>query len=76
MVAIQLKDVPIQFQPFIEAALIGEEIVITHSGKPIIKWVAIEQPKPRRQPGSAKQFNIQLADDFDEPLADFAEYMA
>jgi len=25
--------------------------------------------------GSAKQFLVQMADDFDEPLQDFAEYM-
>lgn len=31
--------------------------------------------KPRRQAGSAKHLNIQMSDDFDEPLDDFAEYM-
>lgn len=76
MLAIQLEDVPIQFQHFIAAALAGEEIVITHAGKPIIKWVLLGQSHPLRSPGSAKYLNIQLAADFDEPLADFSAYMA
>lgn len=31
--------------------------------------------KPRRRAGRAKHLNIQMSDDFDEPLEDFAEYM-
>lgn len=75
MVTIQLEEAPTQFRRFVEAALTGEEIVITYLGKPIIKWVVVGQPKPRRRPGSAKSLQLQMADDFDEPLADFAEYI-
>jgi len=32
-------------------------------------------PKHDRKAGSAKHLNIVMADDFDEPLEDFAEYM-
>jgi hypothetical protein len=31
--------------------------------------------RPRRQPGSAKGLPFYMADDFDDPLEDFAEYM-
>lgn len=35
-----------------------------------------EAAKPRRPRfGSGKHLNIQMSDDFDEPLEDFAEYM-
>ncbi len=35
-----------------------------------------ETPHPQpRQPGSAKHLIISMSADFDEPLADFAEYM-
>ncbi|MCB0210552.1 MAG: DUF2281 domain-containing protein [Anaerolineae bacterium] len=35
-----------------------------------------EAVKPRRPRfGSGKHLNIQMSDDFDEPLEDFAEYM-
>ena len=32
-------------------------------------------PFPSRKAGSGKHLNIVMSDDFDEPLADFAEYM-
>ena len=32
--------------------------------------------KPARKAGSAKHLNIKMADDFDAPLDDFAEYMS
>ncbi|MDZ7344436.1 MAG: DUF2281 domain-containing protein [candidate division KSB1 bacterium] len=56
----------------------GEEIFITQNQKPIAKLVAIstERPKSKRRikAGSAKGL-IKIADDFDEPLEDFREYM-
>ncbi|MDM8532730.1 hypothetical protein QUF63_16335 [Anaerolineales bacterium HSG25] len=35
-----------------------------------------EPPPPRPRFGSGKHLDIVMADDFDEPLEDFAEYMA
>ncbi len=64
-----------QFPLLVEAALNGEEIIITQNEQPIIKFVTIAPPKPQRQPGRGKHLKIIMSDDFDEPLEDFAEYM-
>ena len=58
----------------IDAAINGEEVVITKDDQHIVKLVPISRAKPRPQFGSAKGL-ISMSDDFDELLGDFAEYM-
>lgn len=58
----------------IDAAINGEEVVIAKDAEHVVKLVPISRSKPRPQFGSAKGL-ISISDDFDEPLADFAEYM-
>lgn len=61
---------------FIDAALKGEEIVITQDEHPVVKLTPLE-PTLKRRPakaGSAKGL-VWISDDFDEPLEDFKEYM-
>jgi antitoxin (DNA-binding transcriptional repressor) of toxin-antitoxin stability system len=72
---VSVEEAQAQFLLLIESALKGEEIIITQADQPILKFVAIDSPKPRRQPGRGKHLMITMSDDFDEPLADFAEYM-
>ena len=56
----------------IDAALRGEEIVIT-KGDRIIQLTPKQSVK-NRKPGSAKG-QVWMSDDFDEPLEDFKDYM-
>ena len=72
---VSVQEAQTQLLGLIEAALKGEEIIITQKDKPIIKFVTIASPKAQRQPGRGKHLMISMSDDFDEPLADFAEYM-
>ena len=58
----------------IQQALDGEEIVIAKRTKPVVKLHPIKSGKPERRMGWMKG-KIWMAPDFDEPLADFAEYM-
>lgn len=57
----------------ITAALNGEEVVIARDEKSAVKLVPTATEKPQPQFGSAKG-RIHIADDFDAPLEDFAEY--
>ena len=57
----------------IEAAVNGEEIVITKDDQHRVKLVPIQRTKPRPQFGSGKEL-ITMSDDFDAPLEDFEEY--
>ncbi len=54
----------------------GEHVNITENGEPVAKLIAIpaSERKKERQFGSCKDL-IKIADDFDEPLEDFREYM-
>jgi antitoxin (DNA-binding transcriptional repressor) of toxin-antitoxin stability system len=56
----------------IDAALRGEEIVIT-KGDCLIRLTPNKLVK-NRQPGTAKG-QVWMSDDFDEPLEEFKEYM-
>lgn len=57
-----------------QTALLCDEVVITQNNEPILKIVRLNQPKKRRQSGSAKGL-IWMSDDFDAPLEELREYM-
>ena len=67
----QAKD---QFLEIIERVLHGEEIVIERDDQPLVKVIAVNAPREPRVFGSARGM-IKIADDFDDPLEDFEEYM-
>lgn len=58
----------------IEDARGGEEIIITQGSTPVAKIVPLDQA-PRRQPGSAKDIILYMADDFDATPDDFKDYL-
>ena len=58
----------------VKLAANGEGILITKEHKPFVKLVPAMERKRQRQFGSAKGL-IKIAEDFDEPLEDFKEYM-
>jgi prevent-host-death family protein len=63
-----------QLSDLIDAALRGEEVIITKDGS-VVRLIAANPVK--RYPakaGSAKGM-VWMSDDFDEPLEDFKEYM-
>ena len=66
----EAKQHPIEL---IDAALGGEEVIITENDLPVLKLVRVVTPKKRRQAGSAKGL-VTLTKDFDAPLPDFEEY--
>ena len=58
----------------IEAAVKGDEVVITKGDRPVVKLVPVGGTKAQPRFGSAKGL-ITMSDDFDAPLEDFGEYM-
>lgn len=78
MVTINLKDADDQLKQLVEAALRGEEVRIVDDNERVVQLVPETPVSPtgrRRQFGSAKGLIAFMADDFDEPLEDFKEYM-
>lgn len=74
MQQITLESISETLRDLVEAALNGEEVIITKNNQPVIKLTPVSPVKKRRQPGSAKGLVI-ISDDFDEPLEDFKDYM-
>ncbi|MBW4606241.1 MAG: DUF2281 domain-containing protein [Hassallia sp. WJT32-NPBG1] len=67
MQQITLAEASQHLPELIEAAINGEEIVITKDEQPVVKR------RPAKA-GSAKGL-VTISDDFDEPLEDFKDYM-
>lgn len=63
-----------QLGVLLQAALRGDEVIITQNDQPVLKLVRVSQSKKRRQSGSARG-KIVMSADFDEPLEEFREYM-
>lgn len=53
----------------VDAAIAGEEVVISKRGKPAVRLVPVESEKPLRRFGVMRD-SIRIADDFDSPLPD------
>ncbi|MBC7796696.1 MAG: type II toxin-antitoxin system Phd/YefM family antitoxin [Pyrinomonadaceae bacterium] len=64
----------IQLPDLLDSVAKGQEIIFTQNNQPIAKLTSIAQTKPRPQFGSAKGL-ITFADDFNEPIEDFADYL-
>jgi len=58
----------------IQEAVAGEEVIIAKDNKPIVKLVVLQNTKLERKLGTAKGLVKFIADDFDAPLDDFADY--
>ncbi len=74
MLQVNVNEAKTNLSKLIQKVVDGEEVVIAKGNQPIIKLVLIENLKPQRRLGTAKG-KIKIADDFDEPLEDFKEYM-
>ena len=76
MQAYPLKTAPDELERLFDAAQRGKTVVLVDEQGRAVKLVPIEsiRPKKPRKAGSARG-KIKIADDFDAPLDDFAEYM-
>lgn len=76
MTQITLEQAGAELERLVREVQQGEEIILTDGNRPVARLVPVlstEVLQPR-QPGSACGQILYMADDFDAPLADFAEY--
>lgn len=71
---IDIEQAKIHLEGLFQAALNGDEVIITQNNQPVLKLMRFNQSKKRRQSGSAKGL-ILMTPDFEQPLEDFGEYM-
>ncbi len=70
-----LRDAQEHLQQLIVDAQKGKTVLIMSDDELAVRLVPIQLPAKPRKAGSARGL-IQIAADFDAPLADFDEYMA
>ena len=77
MSVLQLDNIPSNIGEVIEQMLPGEELRIVSAGQPIAKIIRATKTSWPSEPGGARAEGriLWMADDFDAPLDDFAEYM-
>lgn len=63
------------FSEIVQQAMLGEEVIIAKDNRPLLKLVPISATATARQPGSAKNQILFMADDFDALPAGFEEYV-
>lgn len=63
-----------QLPMLVEAAKKGDTIIIAQNNQPVVQIVAVAPIKRQARFGSAAGL-VSIAEDFDAPLADLAEYM-
>jgi prevent-host-death family protein len=70
---ISIAEAKARFSELVKRAQAGEEIVVTRHGRPVARVMppAVEDELPRI---GALKGKIRIADDFDAPLDEFAEY--
>ena len=67
----KLADAKARFSEIVQLAMLGEEVIVTREGRPVVRIAPVKPAK--RVPGTGK--GVVMSPDFDAPLADFAEYM-
>ena len=73
--SVSLYEAKTQLSTLLREVESGAVITITRHGKPVAELRALAAERPRPRAGSLKSPNFYMADDFDAPLPEFAEYM-
>jgi antitoxin (DNA-binding transcriptional repressor) of toxin-antitoxin stability system len=76
MPTVTMKEAQAKLPELIHTLLQGEELLITEDDLPIATLTRSPRTSWPCQPGSAKDKEHWMAEDFDAPLEDFKEYMA
>ncbi len=69
MVQVDIHEAKTHLSRLLDRVIEGEEVVIAKAGKPIARLIACQPPKEPRIPGQDAG-KVQIAEDFDAPLAD------
>ena len=75
MAQVTIHEAKTHLSKLIQRALNGEEIIIAKGKQPMVKLVVVPEMCQERRIGGAQDVILQMADDFDAPLDDFADYM-
>lgn len=72
---VNIHEAKTQLSKLIQEALSGKEVIIARGNEPVVRLDVLPNMRTHREIGSAKGLILSMADDFDEPLDDFKDYM-
>jgi len=72
---VNIHEAKTQLSKLIQAAVNGKQVIIARGNKPVVRLEVLPEARSDRKIGNAKGLILSMADDFDEPLDDFKEYM-
>jgi antitoxin (DNA-binding transcriptional repressor) of toxin-antitoxin stability system len=72
---VNIHEAKTQLSKLIQAAVNGKQVIIARGNKPIVRLEVLPEARSHRVIGNAKGLILSMADDFDEPLNDFKDYM-
>ena len=72
---VNIHEAKTQLSKLIQEALKGKEVIIAKGNKPIVRLDVLPGVRSHRRIGNAKGLILDMADDFEEPLDDFRDYM-
>jgi antitoxin (DNA-binding transcriptional repressor) of toxin-antitoxin stability system len=72
---VNIHEAKTNLSKLIQSALDGREVIIAKGNKPVVRLEVLPEARGGRKIGNAKGMLVFMADDFDEPLEDFEEYM-
>lgn len=75
MTQVTIHEAKTHLSRLIQLALDGEEVIIAKGKQPVVKLVVVPEMRKERRLGGSPDLVKYIADDFDAPLEDFAEYM-
>ena len=75
MQTITVKEAAEKLSDLIDAAMRGEEIVITKGDRSVVKLMPTQPIKRYPAKAGTAKGQVWMSDDFDEPLEEFKEYM-
>lgn len=76
MAQVTIHEAKTHLSKLIQRALEGEEIIIAKGKQPMVKLVVVPEMRQGRRLGGAQDVILDMAEDFNAPLDDFAEYMS
>ena len=72
---VNIHEAKTQLSKLIQAALNGRQVIIARGNIPVVRLEVLPEARSLRKIGNAKGLILSMADDFDEPLDDFKDYM-
>ena len=72
---VNIHEAKTQLSKLIQAAINGKQVIIARGNKPVVRLEVLPEARSHRVIGNAKDLILSMAEDFDEPLDDFKEYM-